>query len=211
MNSQYSGILSALKKCPLVPVLTIYDVAIAGDLAKALENAGITVAEVTLRTPEALDAVKIMKRSTSRLIVGAGTILTKQDVEDVIDAESDFVVTPATDNHLCKILTGVKLPVFPGVATASEALTLYRCGFRYLKFFPAESSGGPTALRSLSAPLPNISFMPTGGITGDTAKDYLACPNVIAVGGSWMIDGSIDPNTNWRAFNKIVKAAIDQI
>jgi len=187
MTNTYASILAALKICPLVPVLTFDDADNANETIKKLIHDGIKVAEVTLRTAVALKAISIIKQANPDLILGAGTILSESDMKAAINAGSDFIVTPATDKKLRKALKKCKVPVFPGVATASEALTLYNHGFKYLKFFPAESSGGVKALNSIGVPMPDIKFMPTGGINANSAKDYLACPNVIAVGGSWMV------------------------
>jgi len=188
MDKHFKTLMHALKTCPIVPVLTINDAKIAGPLAQALSSAGLTTAEITLRTPQALDAVREMKAAAPELMIGAGTILTPDDVQACLEAGSDFLVTPAMSSSLLPALKAVSVPVFPGVATPSEALEMYSQGFTYVKFFPAEANGGVQALGAMAAPLSNISFMPTGGITAKTAPDYLALDNVIAVGGSWMID-----------------------
>lgn len=211
MTNIYAPTLEALKQCPLVPVLTIEDASQAGELARALARAGLTNAEVTLRTPAAFEAIAVMKQASPELIVGAGTTLAKDDLTKALDAGSDFIVTPATDRYLCNALKDVDVPVFPGCATPSEALRLYREGFKYLKFFPAESNGGVKALKSMAAPMPDITFMPTGGINGTSVKDYLACPNVIAVGGSWMIDSAAMKAANWAAVEKTAKLAVGGI
>jgi len=180
--------MSAFKACPIVPVLTIDDIGIAAPLAQALFASGLTTAEITLRTPQALDAIRVMKTAAPELMIGAGTILSAKDVQASLDAGSDFLVTPAMCADLLSAVKSAPVPVFPGVATPSEALEMYSHGLSYVKFFPAEANGGVQALRAMAGPLPHITFMPTGGITEKTAPDYLALPNVIAIGGSWMID-----------------------
>ena len=202
------NILAAVSKCPLVPVLTITDAGIAGDLAHTLLDAGLTTAEVTLRTDAALDAIKIMKREVPALMVGAGTVLTSRDIEATVGAGSDFIVTPATTPSLRKALKEVDCPVFPGVATPSEALVAYEAGFNYQKFYPAESNGGVKALKSFGGPFPDITFMPTGGINCRSVSDYLSCSNVIAVGGSWMVDNAAIKSADWSALKKHVSTAI---
>jgi len=211
MTNMYKSVLAALEKCPLVPVLTIEDAGQGADLAKALVGAGLTVAEVTLRTADALKVIENMKRAAPELIVGAGTILSIDDLNNAVEAGSDFVVTPATDKYLREALIKISIPVFPGCATPSEALTLYRHGFEYLKFFPAESNGGVKALKSMAAPMPDIKFMPTGGINERSVKDYLDCPNVIAVGGSWMIDQKALKNSNWNLVENLAQKSVSQI
>lgn len=211
MGIEMQQFLAAVRKCPLVPVLTIESAANAGELARALLDAGLTVAEITLRTDDALEAIEIMKRDVPELLVGAGTILTPVDIRTTLDAGSDFLVTPATTPTLRAALRQVSVPVFPGVATASEALTAYEDGFEYQKFFPAESNGGVKALTSIGAPMPQIKFMPTGGINGSSALKYLTCVNVIAVGGSWMVNSDAIRNADWKALKLHTKAAVDAL
>lgn len=210
MTALMERLLRAVSTCPLVPVLTIENADIAGELARALLDAGLTVAEVTLRTDDALKAIEKMKNEVPELLVGAGTILSKQDVRNTLDAGSDFLVTPATTKTLFEALDAVRIPVFPGVATPSEALAAYERGFKYQKFFPAETNGGVKALKSFGAPMPDINFMPTGGINASSVNDYLACTNVIAVGGSWMVDNNGIANNDWPAVKEFAQSAIQQ-
>ena len=184
MNTQ---IKTALKKHRVVPVITLHELAQAAPLARRLAKEGYTVAEVTLRTDIAASAIEAMKKAAPGLVIGAGTVLSQADIERALKAGSDFIVTPATSPALAALLKAVPIPVFPGTATPTEAQTLYEQGFELLKFFPAKSNGGVPALKSMAAPMPHLKFMPTGGITEKTAPDYLALPNVIAVGGSWMV------------------------
>ncbi len=188
MTDNFERLISALKACPIVPVLTIDNLQSAAPLASALANAGLTTAEITLRTPHALAAISAMKAAAPELFIGAGTILSSKDLDAALEAGSDFIVTPAVSTKLLPAIKACSKPVFPGAATPSEALELYDQSFEYVKFFPAESNGGVPALKSMAGPLPQITFMPTGGINGTSAPNYLALPNVIAVGGSWMVD-----------------------
>jgi len=187
MTTLPDNFLAALKKCAIIPVITIDDIGKAAPLAKRLAKQGYTLAEVTLRTDAATAAITEMKKAVPELIIGAGTVLDQDDIDRALEAGSDFLVSPATSARLASRLKDVSVPVFPGVATATEAQTLYEQGFKTLKFFPAESNGGILALKSMAAPMPHLKFMPTGGITEQTAKQYLKLPNVIAVGGSWML------------------------
>jgi len=211
MDKQFETLLNALQSCPIVPVLTIDDSEIAAPLARALHAAGLTVIEITLRTPQALGAIKKMKQAAPSLLVGAGTILTPNDVQASVDAGSDFLVTPAVSSQLLPAVKATRLPVFPGVATPSEALEMYTQGFSHVKFFPAEASGGVRALKAIAAPLPHITFMPTGGINGTNAPDYLALSNVIAVGGSWMIDKHALALRDFKRIQDTARQAVTQL
>ena len=169
MTDNFAKLISALKACPIVPVLTIDNLQSAAPLARALAGAGLTTAEITLRTPHALAAISAMKAAAPELFIGAGTILSSKDLNAALEAGSDFIVTPAVSTKLLPAIKACSKPVFPGTATPSEALELYDQGFKYVKFFPAESNGGIPALKSMAGPLPQITFMPTGGINGQSA------------------------------------------
>jgi 2-dehydro-3-deoxyphosphogluconate aldolase / (4S)-4-hydroxy-2-oxoglutarate aldolase len=171
---------------PVVPVLTIERVADAVPLARALLAGGLPVLEVTMRTHAALDAVRAIVAEVPDAIVGVGTVLNPSDVTRAVEAGADFLVTPGTPTGLALALRDAGVPAMPGCATVSEAMTLAAIGFPVLKFFPAEPSGGVRWLRSVAEPLPHVRFCPTGGINGDNAAGYLALPNVVAIGGSWV-------------------------
>ena len=183
--------------CPLVPVLTIDALEQAQPLALALQAAGYTALEVTFRTPHAAAAIQAMKQACPQIYVGAGTITSAQQFDAACHAASDFLVSPGTSPNLFALFDSIDIPVFPGVASASEAITAWERGYRVQKFFPAEASGGSQALKALAAPLSNITFMPTGGIDASNMSDYLALPNVVAIGGSWMIDKAALAQGDW--------------
>jgi 2-dehydro-3-deoxyphosphogluconate aldolase/(4S)-4-hydroxy-2-oxoglutarate aldolase len=176
-----------LRRAPVIPVLTIDDFEIAVPLARALCDGGLTVIEVTLRTRAALAAIAAIAVEVPDCIVGAGTVVRHVDAAFAIDAGAKFLVSPGTDSVLAETFTEIEIPVVPGCATVSEAMVLSDLGFEVLKFFPAEASGGAAWLKAVAAPLPHIRFCPTGGIDMSNARDYLALPNVIAVGGSWVV------------------------
>lgn len=176
-----------LRRAPVIPVLTIDDFEIAVPLARALCDGGLTVIEVTLRTRAALAAIAAIAVEVPDCIVGAGTVVRHVDAAFAIDAGAKFLVSPGTDPVLAETFTEIEIPVIPGCATVSEAMVLSDLGFEVLKFFPAEASGGAAWLKAVAAPLPHIQFCPTGGIDMSNARDYLALPNVIAVGGSWVV------------------------
>jgi 2-dehydro-3-deoxyphosphogluconate aldolase / (4S)-4-hydroxy-2-oxoglutarate aldolase len=175
-----------LRSHPIVPVLTIADLATAEPLAVALAAGGLVNIEVTLRTPDALEAIALMKAAAPSLSVGAGTVLTDGDVDACLRVGADFIVTPGSSPRLREALLSADSNVMVGVATATEIMSRLEEGFGVLKFFPAEQSGGAAALKSFGGPLPDARFCPTGGITPDKAPAYLALENVVAVGGSWI-------------------------
>jgi 2-dehydro-3-deoxyphosphogluconate aldolase/(4S)-4-hydroxy-2-oxoglutarate aldolase len=176
-----------LSRAPVVPVLTIDDFEVAVPLARALCDGGLSVIEVTLRTKAALAAIAAIAAEVPNCIVGAGTVVRHVDAAFAIDAGAKFLVSPGTNSVLAETFTEIEIPVVPGCATVSEAMVLSDLGFEVVKFFPAEASGGANWLKAVAAPLPHIRFCPTGGIDMRNARDYLALPNVIAVGGSWVV------------------------
>jgi 2-dehydro-3-deoxyphosphogluconate aldolase / (4S)-4-hydroxy-2-oxoglutarate aldolase len=172
--------------CPVVPVLTVERVEDAVPLARALADGGLTAIEVTLRTPVALQALRAMREALPDLAIGAGTVTRASEVEAAIAAGAAFLVSPGTPPALADALAEAPVPALPGCATVSEAMALAARGFRALKFFPAEPSGGARWLKAVAGPLPHLRFCPTGGIGPANAPDYLALANVVAIGGSWM-------------------------
>ena len=171
---------------PVIPVLTIGHLKDAVPLARALVASGLPVLEVTLRTGAALDALRAITAEVPDAVAGIGTVTKPADIVSACEAGAGFLVSPGTPASLSAALADAPLPVLPGCATVSEAMALTDRGFRVLKFFPAEPSGGARWLRSVAAPLPQLKFCPTGGIDAGNAASYLALPNVIAVGGSWV-------------------------
>lgn len=171
--------------CPVVPVIEVQDVAHAVPLAEALMGAGVKLLEVTLRTEAALDAIKAMSQIEGA-VVGAGTLLTPAQVEAAKEAGAQFGVTPGCTPPLLDALEAQALPTLPGASTVSEAMVLMDRGYEILKFFPAEASGGISAIKAIGGPLPQVTFCPTGGITRQKMPDYLALKNVICAGASWL-------------------------
>ncbi|MGD2133738.1 MAG: bifunctional 4-hydroxy-2-oxoglutarate aldolase/2-dehydro-3-deoxy-phosphogluconate aldolase [Maricaulaceae bacterium] len=171
---------------PVMAVVTVDDAASAVGLARALVAGGARTVEITLRTPGALDAIKAVAAEVPEAIVGAGTVLNARDYERAVEAGARFVVSPGATQALYDAADGASIPFLPGVATASEIMTGLERGHRRFKFFPAESAGGASAVSSFAGPFADVRFCPTGGITVERAKDYLALPNVACVGGSWL-------------------------
>jgi 2-dehydro-3-deoxyphosphogluconate aldolase/(4S)-4-hydroxy-2-oxoglutarate aldolase len=170
---------------PVIPVLVVERADIARSLAQALVRGGLPALEVTLRTPAALEVIREM-RAVPGGVVGAGTLLTPADVAAAKAAGALFGVSPGATETLIDAAEEIGLPLLPGAATASEAMWLLERGYAVQKFFPAEAAGGATALKAIGAPIPQVKFCPTGGVTLQNAPDYLGLPNTLCVGGSWV-------------------------
>ncbi|NOE27341.1 bifunctional 4-hydroxy-2-oxoglutarate aldolase/2-dehydro-3-deoxy-phosphogluconate aldolase [Ruegeria sp. HKCCD6157] len=191
---------------PIVPVLVVDDAAQARPLAEALIAGGLPALEVTLRTPAALDAIKVMSEVPGG-VVGAGTLVTPEDVRAAKQAGALFGVSPGATDALIAACEAEDLPLLPGAATASEAMALLEKGYDMLKFFPAEASGGAPSLKAIGAPLPQISFCPTGGVSPSNARDYLSLPNVICAGGSWVAPKQLVDNGDWAGIETLAREA----
>ena len=209
MTSSLEPLLQAALKAPIVPVLVIDSADQAAPLARALLEGGLTIAEVTLRTPAGIRSIEAMKAAAPGLLVGAGTVLNADDVRQALDAGSDFLVSPGMSPRLLDALGDNRRLMIPGVATASEAMSRHEEGFGLLKLFPASIAGGIPALKALAAPLPHLKFMPTGGIGAGDAADYLALPNVLAVGGSWVATKEDVAAGNWAGVAQKARKALD--
>lgn len=191
---------------PIVPVLVIDDAASARPLAEALVAGGLPALEVTLRTPAALDAIRAMAEVPGGY-VGAGTLITPEDVHAAKEAGATFGVSPGATDELLAACETEGLPLLPGAATASEAMRLLARGYDMLKFFPAEASGGAPALKAISAPLPQISFCPTGGVRPDNATSYLSLGNVVCAGGSWVAPKALVTDRKWDEIEALAREA----
>ncbi|WP_425408459.1 bifunctional 4-hydroxy-2-oxoglutarate aldolase/2-dehydro-3-deoxy-phosphogluconate aldolase [Hyphococcus sp.] len=181
----------------IIPVIEITKLERAAKLAEIFFQANIRVIELTLRTPCALEALAAMKETAPELIVGMGTVRTERDIERSLEGGASFLVSPGATPALLEALGRSGAPALPGVATASEAMAAADAGFRSLKFFPAEPAGGVDYLKSLSGPLPDIAFCPTGGVSPERAPKYLSLPNVACVGGTWVATKSMIENGEW--------------
>lgn len=182
-----ADLIAALRTAGIVPVITITSADQAVELARTLVDAGLPVLEVTLRTAAALDAIQRIASDVPDAIIGAGTIRRPADIDAAVNAGSRFLVSPGTTPDLIVAAANCAVPFLPGCATPSEAMELADAGFETLKFFPAAAYGGAATLKAVSAPLAGLSFVPTGGIGPDNLETYLRLPNVLAVGGSWMV------------------------
>ncbi|WP_170366640.1 bifunctional 4-hydroxy-2-oxoglutarate aldolase/2-dehydro-3-deoxy-phosphogluconate aldolase [Ruegeria arenilitoris] len=191
---------------PIIPVLVVDDAAHARPLAEALVAGGLPALEVTLRTPAALDAIRAMAQVPGG-VVGAGTLVTPDDVRAAKEAGAQFGVSPGATDALIAACEAEDLPLLPGAATATEAMRLLEQGYDMLKFFPAEASGGAPALKAIGAPLPQITFCPTGGVSPANARDYLSLPNVICAGGSWVAPKQMVAQGDWAGIEALAREA----
>ncbi|GHC59683.1 bifunctional 4-hydroxy-2-oxoglutarate aldolase/2-dehydro-3-deoxy-phosphogluconate aldolase [Streptomyces violaceochromogenes] len=198
---------SVLDLAPVVPVVVIEDVGDAVPLARALVAGGLPAIEVTLRTPAALEAIREIAREVPGAVVGAGTVIHPGQVAEAVAAGSRFLVSPGWTDVLLEAMRASGVPFLPGVSTASEVVALLERGVREMKFFPAQAAGGTAYLRSLSGPLPQARFCPTGGIGPDSAPDYLTLPNVGCVGGSWMLPQDAVAARDWGRVETLARAA----
>lgn len=198
---------AVLRQAPVVPVLAVSDLDDAIPLAETLVAAGLPVLEITLRTPVALDVIRRM-RTVPGAIVGAGTVLTRHDLFAVQDAGASFAISPGGTDALYAAAKDASIPLLPGIATASELMRGLEHGYNRFKFFPAESSGGIAALKAFTGPFAHVKFCPTGGIDAAKAPGYLALPNVITVGGSWMVPGETLRAKDWACIHDLAKLSV---
>lgn len=196
-----------LEIAPVIPVLVIDDLATGVRLAECLVESGLRVLEITLRTPVALDAVRAIRAALPEAIVGVGTVLDEEHIQDAGAAGAQFLVSPGSTPTLLDAAADSGIPLLPGAATASEAMRLLERGYRHLKFFPAEAAGGVALLRALAGPLPQLRFCPTGGITPEKAPHYLALPNVACIGGSWMAEAKLVKAGHWTEIAALAQQA----
>jgi 2-dehydro-3-deoxyphosphogluconate aldolase / (4S)-4-hydroxy-2-oxoglutarate aldolase len=188
---------------PVIPVIEIESEDDAIPLAEALLAGGVRVLEVTLRTSAAIGAIKRISKSIKGAVVGAGTVLTGEDARRALDAGAQFAVSPGLTAEIADACADGGLPLLPGAVTATELMLGRTRGFRHFKFFPAATSGGPAAVKAFGGPFADIKFCPTGGITPDNAAAYLALPNVLCVGGSWLASKDLIAAKNWPAITDL--------
>lgn len=187
----------------VIPVVVIDRAADAVPLARALLAGGVDTMEITLRTPDALAAIRSVAEQVPDMAVGAGTIVRPEQATEAVSAGAAFLVSPGCTPTLMEALLDQAVPILPGAATASEVMAVLEYGVNEMKFFPAAAVGGPQALRALASPLPEATFCPTGGIDRVTATGYLALPNVACVGGSWLTPSDLVTSQNWAAITAL--------
>jgi 2-dehydro-3-deoxyphosphogluconate aldolase/(4S)-4-hydroxy-2-oxoglutarate aldolase len=192
---------------PVIPVIVIEDIDDAVPMAKALLAGGIKVLEVTLRTSCALKAIERIANEVPEAIVGAGTLRTKSDATNAKLAGSQFAVSPGYTNEMGIICKDIELPLLPGVSSGGEVMNANNDGYYFLKLFPAVAVGGINLLKGFSGPFSDVQFCPTGGVTVDSAPDFLALPNVPVCGGTWLTPKKLIENKDWAAITKLAKQA----
>ena len=207
MSSKTETLLAFARRAPVIPVVTITDARRSIDLAQTLVEAGLPVVEVTLRTPAALDAIAAIAKAVPEAVIAAGTVVQPSQIREVVDAGAKLIVTPGTPLTLAEALAEAPIPVMPGCATASEAMTLMNLGFEVLKFFPAGVSGGAAWLKAVHGPLPNLTFCPTGGVDLANAPGYLALPNVACVGGTWVAPAKLIADGGFAEIGRLAREA----
>ncbi|MGC4996280.1 MULTISPECIES: bifunctional 4-hydroxy-2-oxoglutarate aldolase/2-dehydro-3-deoxy-phosphogluconate aldolase [unclassified Streptomyces] len=207
MTSPVPSPASVLDLAPVLPVVVLSDAADAVPLARALVAGGLPAIEVTLRTPAALDGIRAIAEEVPEAVVGAGTVITPEQVTRCVTAGARFLVSPGWTETLLAAMRESGVPFLPGVSTASEVVALLERGVREMKFFPAEAAGGAAYLKSLAGPLPGVRFCPTGGIAAASAPEYLALPNVGCVGGSWMVPADAVAAGDWARIEELARGA----
>ncbi|HLI12325.1 MAG TPA: bifunctional 4-hydroxy-2-oxoglutarate aldolase/2-dehydro-3-deoxy-phosphogluconate aldolase [Alphaproteobacteria bacterium] len=207
IHSQSPEVAAILARAPVIPVLTVDDTERAVALARALVAGGLSVIEITLRTGRALEAARAIIGEVEGAVVGIGTVLSPRQMHESRAAGARFAVSPGATLALLEAAAAAGLPYLPGAATASEVMALLARGYRHLKFFPAENAGGVAALRALAAPFRDVRFCPTGGIDAMKAPAYLALPNVMAVGGSWVAPADRVAAGDWAHITALARAA----
>lgn len=201
------NVLEVMRIGPVIPVIVIDDLVHAVPLARALVAGGVRVLEVTLRTAAGLDAIRAIVREVPEAIVGVGTITTREDFVAARDAGAKFGVSPGLTQALVEGARESGLPLLPGVMTPSDVIAARAAGFRQLKLFPAQQAGGIGMLRALSGPFPDVTFCPTGGISEETAPQFLAVPNVACVGGSWLTPKLAVQSNDWTQVTQLAARA----
>lgn len=207
MPNKTDALLSLLAGQPVIPVIKIEDVEKAVPLARALAKGGLRAIEITLRTPAALDAIRRVAAEVEEAIVGAGTILNPKQFDEAAKAGSRFIVSPGITQNLLSAAADSEVPLLPGAITPGEMMMALDAGLDFLKFFPAEQSGGIDFLKALASPFNGLRFCPTSGISAKNAAEYLAQPNVVCVGGSWVAPDALIKAGDWAEIEALARAA----
>jgi 2-dehydro-3-deoxyphosphogluconate aldolase/(4S)-4-hydroxy-2-oxoglutarate aldolase len=201
------NIREIVEVAPVIPVLTVSDLAHAVPLARALVAGGLRVLEITLRTSVAVGCIEAIRKAVPEAIIGVGTLTKAVDFAAAGRAGAQFGVTPGLTSELAAAARGARFPLLPGVMTPTEVIAARTAGFDVLKLFPAHQAGGVAMLRALGAPFPDVLFVPTGGITRDSAPDYLALANVASVGGSWVAPAAMIDANDWQGITALARDA----
>ncbi|HIV22814.1 MAG TPA: bifunctional 4-hydroxy-2-oxoglutarate aldolase/2-dehydro-3-deoxy-phosphogluconate aldolase [Candidatus Merdiplasma excrementigallinarum] len=198
-----------IEKLGLVPVVVLHDAKDAKPLAQALCQGGLPCAEVTFRTDAAEESIRQMSREFPDMLVGAGTVLTVEQVNRAVDAGAKFIVSPGFDPQIVDYCLNRQIPVFPGCVTPSEVAQAVKRGLRVVKFFPAKQYGGVSTIKALAAPYVGLRFMPTGGVSASNLREYLECSSIVACGGSWMVKGDLIQAGAFEEITRMTREAVD--
>ena len=207
IEAKQQQIETTMRLAAVIPVVVIHDAKVAVAMARALVAGGTPAIEVTLRTPAALEAVRAIAAEVEGAMVGVGTVLGERDLQAALQAGAKFAVSPGVSPRLLDAADDSALPLLPGAATASELMTLLERGYRHLKFFPAVHAGGAKLLGAWAGPLPQVRFCPTGGISLNSAPEFLALPNVLCVGGSWLTPADRLAAGDWAGIELLAREA----
>lgn len=197
-----------LEHAPIVPLVVPEDAETAIKTTRALVAGGLSVVEVVLRTPAAIECLAAVVKAVPDAIVGAGTVLSEQQADQVSQAGAQFIVSPGLYAPVVRLAQSLDVPVFPGIATPSEAQNAWNMGLRSLKFFPASLAGGPAMLKAIGSVFKDVKFMPTGGVSAANLADYLALPNVLACGGSWLTPKTAIAEDNYQRITELAAEAV---
>lgn len=204
-----SNVLDQIQKLGIVPVVVLDDAKDAEPLGKALCEGGLPCAEVTFRTAAAEESIRIMAEKFPEMLVGAGTVLTTEQVDRAVAAGAKFIVSPGLNPRVVKYCVDKGIPVTPGTSNPSDVEAALELGLKVVKFFPAEACGGLNMIKAMAAPYTEVKFMPTGGINPENVKEYLAFDRIIACGGSWMVKGDLIKAGNFEKIKELVAEAVE--
>ena len=201
-------VLELMRFGPVIPVIVIDDADHAVPLARALVDGGIRVLEITMRTAAAMPSVRLIRREVPDIIVGVGTVKSAAQLDFALQTGAQFIVSPGLTPALAKAAANADIPLLPGVMTPSEVMAAVEHGYRQLKFFPAQQAGGVAMLKALHGPFADVTFCPTGGMTPEIAREYLALPNVACVGGSWLTPKELIKTGDWPAIKRLARECV---
>ena len=203
------SLYNIIENCGVIPVVVLEDAANAVPLAKALLAGGINICEITFRTDAAEESIRQIVLNVPEMIVGAGTVITKEQLKAATDAGAKFIVSPGSDLEVIRYAKELGVYMFPGAVTPTEVMQLIKEDIKVIKFFPAENYGGLKTIKAISAPFPNIKFVPTGGVSLSNLSTYLEFNKIAAVGGSWLCTKDLIKDGKWDEITKLSKEAMD--
>ena len=204
-------IAEKFQKLGVVPVVVLEDTKDAVPLAKALVEGGLPCAEVTFRTEAAEESIRLMTEQFPEMLVGAGTVLTREQVDTAVAAGAKFIVSPGFDPEIVDYCLEKNIPIYPGCITPSEVAQAVKRGLEVVKFFPAEQFGGVSTIKALAAPYVGVKFMPTGGVNAKNLDSYLSCDKIVACGGSWMVKGDLVAEGKFDEIKSLVEEAVELV